>query len=329
MERDFIRNDLNYEFYKFNSHDYNDYLFQLKDYQIEYKDELNIDNNITFGIEIEYEGINESVVDDFINANYSDWESTSEQSISKGGEIISPILTDSKRIWKDIKDICTYLKNNNAITDNDAGAHLHIGSSILGENIKKWHTFLGLYTAFEDVLYKYSCGEQINMRKNVKVYAYPIAIDLAYIYKSIKATRNVKNLPLVLDVEHKFQGLNLKNTDFDNPSKYGQKNTIEFRMPNGTKEEVIWQNNVNTFIHLLKAQINKEQLAYIKEEIEYIKEYYYNYEHYNYIDPKKAFLFADIIFNNNLDKTNFLKQYIKDMKTTDSSSPVYAKKFIK
>ena len=100
-------------------------------------------------------------------------------------------------------------------------------------------------------------------------------------------------------------------------------------MPNGTAEEIIWQNNVNMFVHLLKAQINKDELAYIKNEINYIMEECFNYEYYNYIDPRKAFLFADIIFDNNLDKTNFLKQYIKDMKTTENTSPVYAKKFIK
>ena len=194
MEREFISKDLNYEYYKLNSHDYNDYLFQLNDYEIEYRDDLNIDQSVTFGIEIEYEGIKQEIVDDFINCNYSDWESTNEQSISKGGEIISPILTNSKRIWEDIRDICSFLKNNNAITDNDAVAHLHVGTSILGDDIKKWHTFLGLYTAFENIIYKYASGEQINMRKNMKVYAYPIAIDLADIYKSIT---NLDNLKLV------------------------------------------------------------------------------------------------------------------------------------
>ena len=56
---------------------------------------------------------------------------------------------------------------------------------------------------------------------------------------------------------------------------------------------------------------------------------YYNYEHYNYIDIKKAFLLADILFNNNLHKTNFLKQYIKDGKITEKTQPIYARKFIK
>ena len=329
MEREFISKDLNYEYYKLNNHDYNDYLFQLNNYEIEYLDELNIDKSITFGIEIEYERIKEDIVDQFIEYNYSDWKSTYEKTINKGGEIISPILNDSKSVWKDLKRICEFLKINDALMDNEAGAHIHVGTSILGNDINKWHNLIGLYTAFEEVLYRFTNGERINPRKNIKVFAYPISIDLAKIYQSILNTNNVSDLPLLLDTEHRFQGLNFNNTDFNNPETKDKKNTIEYRMPNGTDEEIIWQNNINTLIHLTKAHINKDQLAYIKEEIEYIQDNYYNYEHYSYIDPKKAFLLADIIFDNNLYKTNFLRQYIKDMKTTDKNTPIYAKRFIK
>ena len=329
MEREFLSKDLNYEFYKLNNHDYNDYLFMLNDYKIEYQDQLDFEKNITFGIEIEYEGLEQVITDSYIEENYPRWISTCEDTISKGGEIISPILQDTKEVWKEIKRICSFLKLNNAIMDNDAGAHIHIGTQILSKDLDRWRNFIYLYTAFEDILYRFASGERINQRQNNKVYAYPISIDLAKLYLSFKSLENFNDLEELLDTEHKFQGINFCNINFEYPDTLGAKNTIEIRMPNGTKEEIIWQNYINTFIHLLKAHIKDKYLEYINNEIKMIYDNYYNYEHYNYIDPKKAFLLADIIFDNNLYKTNFLKQYIKDGKITQKNNPVYARKFIK
>ena len=311
------------------THDYNDYLIMLQNYCIDYLDKLDFKSNITFGVEIEYEGLEQVITDEYIEDYYPRWISTCEDTIKKGGEIISPILQDNKRTWKDLKRICEFLKINNAIMDNDAGAHIHIGSQTIGNNLDKWKKYIYLYTAFEDILYRFSNGERVNSRANQKVYAYPISIDLANKYNKIKDVDTFDGLSKILDVDHKFQGLNLMNTNFKIVDRVNPKNTIEVRIPNGTNEEIIWQNNINTFIHLAKCDIKDKYMEYIDNEIEMILDSYYNYEHYIYMDIKKAFLLADIIFDNNLYKTNFLRQYVKDSSISGKTSPVYAKKFIK
>ena len=76
--------------------------------------------------------------------------------------------------------------------------------------------------------------------------------------------------------------------------------------------------------------ITEFDIEKIKEKIENNTNLNYSYFYKYYIDD--ALEFADIIFDNNLDKSNFLKQYIKDgslEKNYITKEPIYSKKFIK
>ena len=327
MDEVFLSEKLNYQYKDLNNLDYYDYLFKLNKYLIHYQDILNIPSNINFGFEIEYENIELDKVTEYIENNYNNWTSTYEKSNKSVGEIISPVLKDEHQAWQELKSICMYLKENNAKTTN-TGAHIHISSNII-ENVDKFKKVLMLYIAFEDILFRFSYGTRLNERKRQKLIAYPIAIDLANKIDEIRSAKTYDDLREALVQETRFQGINFENVKWDNVNKNEYKNTIEIRMPNGTDEEIIWQNNLNVFYHLLNCSINNEYLEYINNEIEYIKENIYNTEHYKNLDIRKAFILADIIFNNNLSKTNFLRQYIKDNRVTKKISPVYSKNFIK
>ena len=126
---------------------------------------------------------------------------------------------------------------------------------------------------YEDILNRFFCGEYVNIRKNAKEYA-----DLC------------------------------KNYIID-------KNTLEFRRPNGTLEEVIWQNNINVIIKLILAiNSNNFDIDYIINKLKTNKDRIINkydsaYDHE--LNLEKALEFVDLFYDNNLDKINFLKQYIK------------------
>ncbi len=89
-------------------------------------------------------------------------------------------------------------------------------------------------------------------------------------------------------------------------------NTIEFRSPNGTLDNIIWQNNVNFFFKLL---IYARSINYNDDLIE--KRHLTNLDKYNELKwYDEIFLghaleLCDMIFTNNLDKICFLKQYLK------------------
>ena len=72
-----------------------------------------------------------------------------------------------------------------------------------------------------------------------------------------------------------------------------------------------------------------EQLLNYKLKKEFIP--YEGYEYiYSEINLKKALEFIDLIFDNNLDKIYFLRQYLKNYETTiDMPSATMAKRFTK
>ena len=69
-------------------------------------------DNLTFGIEIEYRDLRRDIVTEFINNHYPRWESKKEDAIMKtsknpllGGEVVSPILTDTEENWQELAEI--------------------------------------------------------------------------------------------------------------------------------------------------------------------------------------------------------------------------------
>lgn len=331
---DFIDKNKNYMFSKFNINDLREYLNFLNNYLTEYRNTIELNKKITFGLEFEYEDIDKINIDQFIKDNFKSYNSDYEEDFDFGGEIISPILTDNIDTWLDVKKICNYLKEKNAIVDISAGAHVHVGVSELGKNIEKFKQFILLYIAYEHILYRFANGERIDTRYNQIAVAYPISITYAELYKEIIKSKDYNDIEKLLIINStRFQGLNLKNIKFDDITKNSYKNTIEFRMANGTKEEVIWQNLVNTYTKMINSSIiNEFDMDKLIEKIKIIKNVYLNYSYFNKLYIKEALEFADIIFNNNLDKSNFLRQYIKDgrlERDCELGKPTYSKRFIK
>ena len=81
-------------------------------------------------------------------------------------------------------------------------------------------------------------------------------------------------------------------------------NTIEFRGDNSSDKAIIWQNNVNAVTKLMLAAskdlIDEEKLDYRLVEEPTSSNNFFN-----------SLELIDTIFNNNLDKIYFLKQYTK------------------
>ena len=285
-----------------------EYLTELDNFYIEYLNKLNVDNKYTFGIEIEYKDIYEYVVKHFTKDHMKKWKSSFELNIDVGGEVISPILKDNLKTWKDIKKICNFIKEKNA--SFNVGGHIHIGSQILGYNLEAWKKFVYLYTAYEDIIYHFSNGNVVNGRTSQITCAAPMAIELAKNYDIIKDSYMLEFFEY-LDKFDRFNGLNFNNVKTNALDKTKYKNTIEFRMPNGTFDEEIWQNNIYFFIKLLEASKNNIDMDYLSYKIKEKSELE-NYHNYYKLDMRSAVILADTIFDNNFDKARFLKQYYKD-----------------
>lgn len=298
--------------------DLQELIVQIENFYLVYRNILNLPSDVTFGTEIEYEGLKKEIADDYIRKNFFRWTSKSDCSCESGGEISSPILQDNTENWRELKKICEFLKENKVITNQSAGGHIHIGAHVLGTDVKKWIPFLKVYTAYENVIFRFSHGDKISGRKKILKYASPIADELFEKLQKINKTNDISTIAYQVLLFQRNQALNFNNVQFSDISNGVKKNTLEFRCPNATIEEVVWQNNINTFTKLIlcanSSHFDEEFLDFKleNERISSEKEYYL----YSEVFLKDALEFVDLVFDNNLDKVYFLRQYIKGFQTS-------------
>lgn len=321
-------------FSKLNRHDLKDILKYLDNFLLSYRYNLGLPEYLTFGIELEYDKL-ENAKDSFfiseIMQNWQtnpDWETKKEPSIPLGREISSRILHDDYSSWHEVKTVCEFLKDSKVKPINDmAGGHIHIGVNILEDNYIYLRKFLKLYTIFEYILYRFGYGDKLNGRPNIMVYAKPISEKLMSKMWQINLAKSFD------DLKNIFMGDSSKKRNSLNLNLITSHNTLEFRFPNMTNEEVIWQNNINVLskLILLAKNIPEEFLDSKLKEFEYLtytfnshKEYIARYHNICFRD---SLLFADLVFDNTLDKMYFLKQYLKNYQTTNDKNLVLARKF--
>ena len=281
-------------------------LNELKSFNLPYREKLDVSKLATFGLELEYQIPYNCIINSNIK-KYPNWNLVNENTLINGHEIVSPVLKDELTTWNELKEICTLLKNNK-VDITKGGGHVHIGSSLLGNNILVWKNFLKLYTIYEDILIYYGFGNFKEPRKSLLFYAKPIAKNLSYQMKYINKAKNLTELCYTLSYKDKFNALNFSNTMFFDILNAKDKNTIEFRFPNASDDEYIWQNNVNTFLKMLlkSKSLDSNYLDYLLNYYDFSKN-----DNYLYSNVAKALEFCDLIFDNDLDKLYFLKQYFK------------------
>lgn len=295
----------------------NDYKKILKDRKINYRPTLNLPKNLTFGVEIEYENVLNELVSNLLyeeevfDRNFSNWINKTEIDLNydnieinkvMNGEINSPILRDNIKAWKDLRTVLNILNKNGAVVTNQCGGHVNIGAHILGSNITYWRNFLLLWILYEKEIYKFSSGEFSNIRVRESGIVDRLTPSLIKNILYISNTDKNKNIfsylnksgISFLEKKHDVSFYNFKKFDYD------LDNRIEFRIPNATLKEEIWQNYINFFAKFMiacKKELDVENILYK-----------INNNQYNALE------LADYIFEDNIDKDNFLIQTLKTNK---------------
>lgn len=306
-----IMSNANDKFSKLRGLDLQELLVQIEKFALEYRDTLSLPSDVTFGTEIEYEEIDRRIVNRFIDENFINWDSKYDGSLNSGGEVSSPILRDNLKSWNQLKGICDFLKREKAKTDDMSGGHIHIGANVIGSDVEKWKKFIKVYIAYESILFRFFYGEKVKPREKLKRYAPPIASELYKKLKQLNSASDIDDIKNILYYTDRYQAINFNNISFSCLDSFEPDSTLEFRAPNGTIEEVIWQNNINAIAKLMlapsKNMIDIDFVEYKIKEDGVLPEY-----RYNIVDLQNALEFVDMVFDNNLDKIYFLKQYIKE-----------------
>lgn len=303
--------------------------------ELKNRKKLDLPKDMTFGLEIEFAKADRTYVEDEIidaiknNKLTNNWLLENEETLYEekvfsiyGGEAISGILTDSNENWKDVKLVCDTIKKYRGIISDKCAAHVHVGANVFLDNLKYYSRLAKLWTVYEDIIIRFCYGESNEPRPNMEYFAksnFEIFKYIDLFYKNDKQIRSFddflrayspcKNLAISFRrLDEKFikakYGNNIKN--------WQDYRTFEFRLGNGTLNENIWQNYTNLYTKILLCCLddNKDWDKIDKKFYEIINNETYDID--NNYNLEKAIEFCNFVFDNELDKMNFLLQYAKN-----------------
>lgn len=338
---------------RINKKERDEILSYINRYDLEYRNLLGFSDDVTFGLEIEMEhfkgGFHSMIPFSKLIKNIvgnANWECKNDVSLLNGildygREITSDILRDSEKCWIDLKNVCNEASLWGEIGPKCSG-HVHVGAQVLGSNTLYWYRFIKLCSIYENIIYRFGYGEYLNFRPMILTKAKPFAAlynDRHSIMES-KIGGDLFWLLSVIDGKRlytdslKYYGISfwhmLCDDHYDLYQNYDKVNkycTVEYRVPNGTFDYVIWQNNINFFVNLLLyCKSDKFNEDILDRRYLLVKDNFSNLDSYSKIYLEQAIELCDMIFSNNLDKIYFLRQYLKSFEETDKAF-VKARKF--
>ena len=221
---------------------------------------IKLPKTMTIGAEIESEGIHSNLIRKIIKNLKSDWEEEIDTSLNSGVEVKSPIIhgNDEQRVYE-MNEICLLLNRLGQKISDRCGGHIHIGSDYLTTK-ESWMNLLQLWSNNEELLYIIANKEGEAPRIMLSSYAKPYsgALEKKLDEKTVQLDTIEDVKKLAKDVQNGTgdYGINYKNLG-------NEKNTIEFRIPNGTIDAKTWIENINLFGGIVKAA---EDLAIIQNK---------------------------------------------------------------
>ena len=228
---------------------------------------IHLPKDMTFGIEIESEGAGSKLLRTLQSLD-NGWKCLEDGSlIDEGVEIVSTKLRSSNQTSEEIGKVCGLLKDLKQTASERCGGHIHIGADYL-MSVSAYKNLIEIYGNSEKLLYLMA-NEKGKVPRDIE-YASPLSKKLEDAIKSEKINlQNEDELSQFLseikqiqssgadEETSRYSGINFLNINSKN------KNTIEFRIPNGTLEADTWIENINLFGGIVKAA---QELSIIQQK---------------------------------------------------------------
>ena len=279
-----------------------DFLKLINKYKLVLRDTIGVDLNETFGVEIECEHVKWEKI---MRKVLKNWGLYDDVSLLCGAELKSPKLRDIKGDWLQLKKMCIMLSKYSEI-DINCGGHVHVGIQALKDSKQSLINFMKLWSIYEHIIFRFSFGEFLGPRPVFKESSKSVKDQFLEMSSyDAMGTLNERTLFMLLKRD-KCQAVNFRH--------YDTFKTIEFRCPNGTLNPVVWQNNINLFVKML---LYSSSLMYDERKIKEKMSNSISDKTANKIYIDDALEFVDLIFDNNMDKIYFLRQYIKSFEVSD------------
>lgn len=286
--------------------------------KLDLKDKLNLPDELTYGVEIEFEYAKYSSVKNVLemlkekNCVSEGWRLKSEPSLENGeysGELSSPIFNDRQESYIEIENICQVLRYMDGRNTRRCAGHIHIGANILENNVDYYVRLAKLWTVFEAEIIRFGLGEYETSRDTMSKYAESSAPLLRHVEKfelGLFGNYSFENFVKCFGFEKKM-AISFFYLKEDKPF-----HTIEIRCPNGTLDPRIWKNNINFFTKLILAcRDNTKDWKKIITMYHKIKNKCDSSAEIS-SDIEKAKFLAEFVFDDEKDISNFMLQYKKD-----------------
>ena len=310
-------------------------------YKGQYK-RLNLPAYMKFGIEIEannvqtknglYAGESAKFITDRNWHMATKWEESLVG--ANGAELVSPILTDTENTWRNIAEICSKIKefpkdkSKEVKADEKCGLHVHFDAEYLASDPKKMKNFLHIYSEAEELIYKMCNDKNDPIRpKAINKNFHGLSNVISAIWRNGMAAPTGKKILKkinngTLKVSHKkfgklrmvaskfklderrYAGLNLTNIG------NSKKNTIEFRMANGTLNPEVIKQNVFLYASIIDTAVK------VTEEPEKYEKKIQQFLNHDVTEQEKAQSFLNLIMDSDEDKKIYLDRWesVKDSK---------------
>lgn len=269
---------------------------KLKNNPLVYQDRLTIPQKVNFGLELELDKVSYDEVYRLVRKQFNgNWIVKRDKSLTDGqnAEIVSPVLQNTKQTWILLGKMGELLRKIEPVYDK-CSFQVNFDGSLLPTSSDRVR-FLKLYAMYEDIIYRFSKGEDAEYRESLEMYASPIILAL-------KGVSHFDDEGIVeMFSNNKRYGVVFKNQEND---------LIEFRTPNMTSNPVLWQNYVTTFYYLLRCATSNR---YDRREVDsYIDDFckVYLLENYELEKTEKALQFTKKIFPHSADQISFMHQYL-------------------
>ena len=237
---------------------------------------VTLPDKMTIGVEIESEGLASREEIAGIIGNLS-WKLKPDDTLDDGIEAVPLSGLTPSTAGDEIYGACKALCLSGQTISERCGGHIHIGADYLTD-LQDWKNLRTIWNNTEKILYIISNRKGEIPREEVLKYAKPISGKDESKQKTI-------NLESESDLENfiagikKIQGDRFSAINYVNVGEE-EKNTIEFRLPNGTLDPTTWIENINLFGGLVRVshELSKIMLKSEEQRTEEEKKMLYNYE---------------------------------------------------
>lgn len=318
-------------FYTENPEQFHQDMQRLRDVPVPfYYDNVLNGSNITFGVELEFVGGDSNAIarelhrlgicsSPFMQNYHSSrvpgmWVLERDGTVTNGdsgGELISPVLTDTPETWHQIETVCEVARRYGAMVNTSTGGNVHIGAEdALDGKRQRWRRFFKTTVGFENTFHRLAGGEQGRFR-NSGWASSSISQNRVGITTRLPQEENTAAFQYAIEriSRGKYQSINLKHFS-------GSKKTIEFRAFNGTLTPGIIQANVkyaagviNTSI---RSRIRQDEGINVSDADRKRGRLINDYESNNARDDASVMKALDVMFSRKEDKEHILSVIAKN-----------------